>query len=456
MQKLTQQLMAALLLMGSVSVGWAQDGPTTNTFNLEQCVEYALEHNQNILNKALDKEIADTQVGETLSMGLPQVNINSGINYNYEIQKSLIDASNFDNTVPAGTEVEFAFGQAYDGNIVLSAKQLIFDGSFFVGMQAARTYRELSTKEHIKTKIDVIEAVSKAYYNALITNERMVLVEANFSRLDSLLSDTEALYTNGFVEKIDVSRLKVQFNNLTVERNKLQQYAKISNDLLKFQMGMPLPNTLDVNESLEDMSFQEVEENTSEFSYNTRIEYSQLQTNMSLTQLDMKNNKVQYIPNLYANFNYGYNTATSESGKLFNSDRWLNFGSLGLSLSIPVFDGFLKKNRIQKNRIQLKQIQQTMNMVENSIDLEIRQSKVNLNSAIENMAAQKENMNLAKEVFDVTKIKYEEGVGSNSEVLDADTALKESQTNYYNALYDALVAKIDLQKAYGTLLKAEQ
>jgi outer membrane protein TolC len=349
-----------------------------------------------------------------------------------------------------------SFQQSYDGAVTLSARQLIFDGSFFVGMQAARTYRELSTKEHIKTKIDVTEAVSKAYYNALITSERLVLLESNFSRLDSLLSDTEALYANGFVEKIDVSRLKVQFNNLTVERNKLQQYAKISNDLLKFQMGMRLSENLEIDDSLDKMSFEAVEESTSEFNYSKRIEYSQLQTNVSLTQLEMKNNKVQYLPNLYANFNYGYLTAAAESNKLFTSERWLNNGSLGLSLGIPVFDGFLKKNRIQKNKIQLKQIQQTMIMVENSIDLEIRQSKVNLNSAIENMAAQQENMELADEVFTVTKIKYEEGIGSNSEVLDADTALKESQTNYYNALFDALIAKVDLQKAYGTLLKSEK
>jgi outer membrane protein TolC len=441
--------------MGSVTAGWTQTESVTNSFNLEQCVQYALEHNQLVLNKALDKEIAETQVGETLSMGLPQVSISGGVNYNYEVQKSLIDASNFDPTVPAGTEAEFAFGQAYDGNLNLQAKQLIFDGSFFVGMQAARTYRELSNKDHIKTKIDVVEAVSKAYYNALITGERLVLVEVNFTRLDTLLRDTEALFINGFVEKIDVSRLKVQFNNLTVERNKLKQFAKISNDLLKFQMGMALAETLEIQDSLDKISFQTVEEAVADFNYSNRIEYSQLQTNMSLTQLDMKNNRVQYIPTLYANFNYGYNTATAESGKLFNSDRWLNYGALGMSLNIPVFDGFLKKNRIQKNKIQVQQIQQSMEMTGNSIDLEIRQSKVNLNSAIENMAAQNENMELAEEVFNVTRIKYEEGVGSNSEVLDADTALKESQTNYYNALFDALIAKIDLQKAYGTLLKKD-
>ena len=445
-------LILTLLLISAIE-GYSQEQPITHRFDLEQCIQYALEHNQSILNKALDKKIAETQIRETLSIGLPQINIESKVNYHYEVQKSLTDVSIFDPRLPKGTEKEIAFGQRYDGNLNLTGRQLIFDGSFFVAIRSARFYRELSSKEHIYTKIDVVEAVSKAYYNTLITDEHLILVEANFSRLDSLLRDTEALYINGFAEKIDVSRIKVQVNNLSVERNKLKQFSKISKDLLKFQMGMPLTEFLEIKDSLEKIPFQPVEESITDFNYSRRIEYSQLQTNMYLTRLDMKRNKAQYIPTLYADFKYGYNTATAESSKLFDSNRWLNYGNLSFSLNMPIFDGLLNHSRIQKNKIQIQQIQQSMKMAESSINLEIRQSKANLNSAIENMNAQSENMSLAEEVYHVTKIKYEEGVGSNSEVLDADTALKESQANYYNALFDALIAKIDLQKAYGTLLK---
>ena len=451
--KVTKRLITAVVLIGLTLTGWGQEASNSHNFDLSECIEYALENNLNVINTSLDKEIADTQVGKTLSMGLPQVNINSGINYNYKVQSSLIDASNFDPTLPEGTESRVAFGQSYDGNINLTARQLIFDGSFFVGMQAARTYRELSTKEHIKTKIDVVEAVAKAYYNALVTSERLELVETNYERLDSLLNDVQVMYDNGFAEKIDVSRLKVQHNNLVVDRNKLIQYNKISNDLLKFQMGMPLNSELTLKDELSKMVFEQVGEAQQDFNYTKRIEYSQLQTNMALVNLDLKNNRVQYVPNLYAQFNYGYNTATSQSSEWFDGSRWFNYGAIGLSLNIPIFDGFLKSNRIQKNKIQISQIEHTMDLVENSIDLEIRQAHINMNSAIENMEAQKENMLLAEEVYNVTKIKYEEGIGSNSEVLDADTSLKTAQTNYYNALYDALVYKIDLQKAYGTLLK---
>lgn len=426
-------------------------------FSLQEAIDYAVVNNQNVVNAAYEKEIAETQVKETLSRGLPQVNLNSGLNYNFEPQKSLLPPEVFGldpNDLPEGAELVDGelvntFQQAYDGNIALSASQLIFDGSFFVGLQASKTFKELSSKDHIKTQIDVAEAVSKAYYNVLVNEERYDLLIVNLGRIDSLLTDTQALYENGFVEKIDVNRAKVQRNNLKVQVDNTLQLLDLSRDLLKFQMGLRISDAIVLTDKLEEVDFAVVEKQ--DFSYNERIEYSQLQTNLALVNLDMKNNKVQRLPAVYANFNYGYNTQTGESSKLFDNDRWLSFGTLGVTVGVPIFDGFLKRSRIQKNQIQAKQIEQSFDLLENSIDLEINQAKINLTSAIENMVAQKENTELAEEIYNVAKIKYDEGVGSSLEVTNADADYKEAQTNYYNSLYDALVAKVELQKAYGTL-----
>ncbi len=437
-----------LLISGLISPLLAQD--KAMSLSLQECIDYALQNNQQIINAAYEKDIADTQVKETISRGLPQVNLNSALNYNYELQKSLLPASFFDQNAAEGEEVQVAFGRAYDGNVVLSASQLVFDGSFFVGLQAAKTFKELSTKEHIKTQIDVAEAVSKAYYNALVNQERYKLLEVNLARIDSLLNDTKALYENGFAEKIEVSRIQVQYNNLKVQTSNTKQLLALSIDLLKFQMGANIADELILTDKLEEVDFSIMEQDT--FNYNERIEYSQLQTNLTLVNLDMKNYKVQYIPNLYANFNYGYNTQTDQSSQLFDGNRWLNFGAVGLSLSVPIFDGFLKSNRIQKTKIQAKQIEQSFDLLENSIELEIKQAKINLSNAVDNMVMQRENTELAKEIYEVSRIKYEEGVGSNLEVTNADADYKEAQTNYFDALYAALVAKIELEKAYGRLL----
>lgn len=442
-----------LLLIITIGASLKASAQEKISLSLEDCISYALENNEQLKIKQMDKEIADAEVRKTVSMGLPQANVNGGLNYNFEPQKSLIDISTFDPNVPAGTEQEVSFAQNYDGNVNLSVDQLIFDGSYFVGLQAARTYRELSTKEHIKTQIDIVEAVSKAYYNALIAEEQLELLEKNIDRLDTLLSETREMFEAGFAEKVDVDRIRVNYNNLRVELSRSGQLKDVSRKLLKFQMGMDLAQPIELVESLEEVDVSVPVVPSQNFDYGQRIEFSQLQTNRSLAYLDMKNNKVQYLPKIYAKFGYGWNTAASNGGDLFVSRRWLDNGVLGVTASIPIFDGFLKSNKIQQNKLQVKQIENQMSYVKKSIDLEIEQSQIGLNSQLETLEVQKQNVDLAQEVYDITKVKYQEGVGSNLEVIDADASLKEAQTNYLNALFQAITSQIELKKALGTLYK---
>lgn len=424
----------------------------TKSLSLDDCINYALENNEQLMIAELEKKKSNAVVGETRAMGLPQVNVNGALNYNYEIQKVLLDASNFDPSVPEGQEVEFAFGQDYDGNVSVGLNQLIFDGSYFVGLQAARTYRELSAKDQVRTEIDIIESVSKAYYTVLVNRERLDLLEKNYNRIDTLVRDTRIMYQNGFAEKIDVDRLRVTLNNLKVERDKLDRLNDISVKLLKFQMGMPLDEPVTLSDDLSDVDL-DVPLIKEDFSYEDRIEFSKVITNQNLARLDLKNNQVQRLPKIYASVNYGYNTATSEASKWFDTDRWLNFGTVGMTVSFPIFDGLRKSYKIQQNRLQIDQLEQQKNILRKNIDIEIENSMVNLESSLESLEVQKENMELAQEIFNITKVKFQEGVGSNLEVIEAETSLKEAQTNYYNALFDAFVAKIDLLKAQGRLHK---
>ena len=418
--------------------------------SLQDCIEYALTNNERLRITELGKEDAESQVGEVLAIGLPQVNIDGGLNYNYKVQRSIIDASNFDPNVPEGTETEIAFGQPYDGNVAVGLSQLIFDGSYFVGLEAAKTFRELAAKEHVRQEIDVIEAVAKAYYLVLINSERLELLDRNYSRLDTLLFETTQMYENGFAEKIDVGRIRVNFNNTRVDRDRARRLNEVGMNLLKFQMGMDLNEPITLSDDLEDVPL-EVPEIEESFDYNNRIEFSQILTNQGLAQLDMKNNRAQYLPKLYANFNYGFNTAAPESSLWFQGDRWLGYGAVGVSLNIPVFDGRLKYHRIQRNKIQISQLEYEKSYLKRNIDIEIQQAVITLEANIETLEVSRDNMELADEIFTITKIKFQEGVGSNLEVVDADASLVEAQTNYYNALYDAVLSQIDLRKALGRI-----
>jgi len=261
------------------------------------------------------------------------------------------------------------------------------------------------------------------------------------------------LYENGFVEKIDVDRVRVQFNNIKTEMNRIDRLTEVSMLLLKYQMGMPIEQELVLAESIADIQLEEglIEEDN--FVYSDRFDYAKLMVNRDLVQLDIKNYQMQYLPRITLTANYGYTNGGDEFGTLTNLNNWLNLGSAGVNLSLPIFDGLRKHNQIQKGKLQLQQIDNSARLLENTIDLEVVQSRVQLENSIENLEVQEENLSLAREVYKVTRIKYQEGVGSNLEVVEAETALKESETNYYSALYDALIAKVDLKKSMGALIE---
>lgn len=436
-------------------------GQSEHQFSLGQCIDYALEHNKDLLNAALDKQIAQKQVNETIADGLPQINGSLDLGYNYKVPTTqlpavLIPEEFRDASTPADGFVPVDFSTKYNGTALINLEQMVFNGSYFVGLQAAKTYTELSRKDHIKTKIDVVEAVSKAYYMVLVNKERMNLVRTNYKRLDTLLRDTRIMNENGFAERIEVNRIKVQFNNIKVERDNIEKTLALSRAMLKFQMGMPQNEGISLTDDISAIDFQFVESvvKDSSFRYEQRIEYSQLQTNKDLAELEIKNTKVQYLPRVDIYAALGASAGTQERDELlsFGKDPWFGQGVVGVKLNLPIFDGFRKSNIIQQKKLQTEQIENNFENLRNSIDLEITQSSINYDKAVDNMAAQQENMELAEEVYNVSKIKYEEGVGSSIEVTDADADFKEAQTNYYNALYDALIAKVELEKAYGKLL----
>jgi outer membrane protein TolC len=224
--------------------------------------------------------------------------------------------------------------------------------------------------------------------------------------------------------------------------------------LLKYQMGMPVAEELEITQKLEDMEFKIEELFDLEASYQRRIEYSVLQTREELAYLNMKNNKVQYIPNIDLVLGWGMNAGVRDFNSLWNfgdPQVWPNFQVAGLAMYIPIFDGLYKSKLIQQNKLQIQQLGYQKKMLENSINLEVEDKRTSVQSNLDQLENQMENMKLAEEVYNTSRIKYQEGVGSNLEVIEADNAYVAAQTNYYNALYDALLSKIELEKALGVL-----
>ena len=421
------------------------------SLSLDECLQMALSNNENLKNSILEENVSKMTSREYLSVGFPQIQFETGLKYNFEIQKSLIDISKFMPGVPEGTEQEVSFGQKYDGIMDLGINQMIFNGSYFVGLAASKALIELSEKQTVRTKVDIIESVNKAYYVVLNTKERLSLVNSNLDRIESLLNDTEILYENGFVEKLDVDRIKVSYNNLNAEKIKAERLYDLSLSVLKFQIGFPVNDKLLVKGSIEDVILSVNEYDIQSFDYSDRIEHSILNTNKRLKSYDLKNNRSQFLPQIYANLSYGYNTSSSEYDLFFNSNRWKNYGTVGLQVIVPIFDGFNKRSKINRSKIVVQQVENQIKFLERSIDLQINQNYIELKNAIESLNISKDNLVLANEVYNVSEKKYKEGVGSNLEVLDSNNALKTAQTNYYNAYYQAIISKINLEKTLGIL-----
>ena len=420
--------------------------------SLSECIDLAIENNENLKNSILEEKISKALSNEYLSIGFPQINFDGGIKYNHEVPKSLLDISRFMPGVPEGTEQEVQFGQAYDGRVDLFVNQMIFNGSYFVGLSAAKELVKLSEKMTERNVIDIHESVSKAYYTTLNTKSRVDLVNSNIDRLDALLKQTKSLYENGFVEKLDLDRIQVSFNNLKSEKIKADRLYDLSLAVLKFQIGISVDKKIELIEEFNEELVTAFTFDLNEFDYSKRIEYSILQTDKNLKFYELKNNRSQYLPQVYANYNYGYNTSASQSNIFFESDRWKKFGTFGLQVIVPIFDGFLKRSRIKQSKFKIEQVENQMLFLERSINLQINQSLAAYQNSKESLKIASENLVLAQDVYFASEKKYAQGVGSNLELIDSNNSLKIAQNQYYNSLYESIISIIDIKKTLGILM----
>jgi len=431
--------------------------PSQTAFTLKEAVDYGVRNNRNVTNSQLDLAIAKDRIGEIKATGLPQLGVVAGLTHIIRPQPIFLPPGvTFGPPDPAADptqETALAFGgTTFTSNALANLNWLVFSNSYLQGLRAAKSYTELAVKNLSASRITVAENVTKAYFNVLVNEEQLGLLGANVSRLDSLLRETRALNEQGLVEKLDVQRLEVQRNNLNTERQNIERLQELAIVLLKFQMGFPLDQPMTLSEKLARMDFSEamVADVALPFNYANRIEYSTLQSQRELQIINVENERKSYLPTVSIAGNYGYYNGRQTLTR-FVTRPWLHAGLVGVNVSVPIFDGFLRKYRTAQARGNLLKVDNSLKLLEQSIDLQLRQSQTQVRNYWYTLQEQKKNLDLSQEVLRVTRIKYKEGVGANIEVINAEASFREAQTNYYNALYNALLAKVDLDKAAGRL-----
>ena len=439
-----RKIYAGLFLLTSLAA-------TAQNYSLKQAVDYAIAHQVQVKNSQIDLQNASAKVNEIRAMGLPQVNGSLSLTNNLILQRVFIPARIFNPAAAEGELIAAKFGVDNAGFANVGLSQLVFDGTYLLGLKASSVYKDLAVKSVTQSKQQVAENVTKAYYGILVNEKRQSLLALNVARLDSLLKETRELNKQGFVEKIDVQRLDVQANNLRTELDNVNRLQELSYSLLKFQMGFPMEEPIKLSETLEKIELATFNTNAAgDFNYSNRIEYSILQTQENLAELDLKSIKAGYLPRLLLNANYGYNAGANGFSDLVTKP-WFDNAAVTVALQIPIFDGYSKKYRAIQSANNLQKVRQSYNLLKSSIDLQRSQASITMKNALESMREQKANLELANEISRVTRVKYQNGVGSNLEVLNAETSIKESQANYFTALYNALIAKVEVEKANGTL-----
>jgi len=457
MSRIKIGLVAALLLVMMQAFGQKSGGntpaKTDSVFHLslQQCTEYALSNQPNVRNAKYEVGKATAKVREIRGIGLPQITGSVSVSDYLQIPTTLIPAQFFGG--PNGTYEPVQFGTKYNATGEIDASQILFDGSFLVGLEAAKTYKDYSVQGLTYANTQAIAAVEKAYYQALVSNWKLQMTIADVKRLKQLMDETEKMNEAGFTQRVDYDRIKVNYNNAKTLQTTMTKLLTLSYKSLKFQMGMPIADSIVLTDSLQNIHINSDLSADTSFKPTNRIEYQLAQTNLWGSHLQVRKDNYGYLPSvmLIGSVN---RVNQGETTDFFNgSQPWYPTALIGLRISIPIFDGLQKNYRVQQDKYTMQENELQLNTLKESISLEIASSSTNLANALADLENQKENMTLAQSVEHDTKIQYEAGTGSNLEVVDAETSLIEAETNYYNSVYNALIAKVDYEQAKGTLLK---
>lgn len=437
-------LFVVFLIVASLSVKAQTE---TLKLSLEQAQEMAVQNNQNLKNAKLDIDKANYQVNEIKSMGLPQVSGSGSFSHTFEIPTQVIPGDAFGQP---GQTIPVQFGVPFTMSGGIGAQQLLFDGTFFLGLKAASEFVNISTLMQSKSEIDVKEGVIKAYYMALISNENVGQLDQSLANINKLKNETQALYDAGFAEKLDVDRLILSAANLEININNLKNQAALAKKVLLNAMGVDVNQPIELTSKLPSYSVQNFALNYgADFNLENRIEYKLLQQQQSLNELEVKRWKMGYYPSLYAGFNYGWQTFGTQGNFNELGDTWYPNGMYSLSLNVPIFDGFYKKAKVDQSKLEIAKTSNTIAQLTNGINLELSQARTQYVNAIKTLELQGKSVKLAESIYNTTAIKFKEGVGSSFEMITAESDLTTAKTNYLNALYDLSVAKINLDKTLG-------
>ena len=464
-------LLSLLAIQATANAQQQPATPQLHRISARDAMDLALKQRIEILNAMLDIKDQEAFNKEVTGAAYPQIKGTVGLQHTFAIpvtvlpdfispnvyrvleQNGVKDANGnpikWDgviNTFPA------QFGVPWQASVGVSVQQLLFQPDVFIGLKARSSALELKENQLAITQDSVKSNVLQAYYGVLIAERGLEFATESRDRLAKLYKDQEQLFKSGFIERLDIDKTKVNLNNINTQLTQLNNLIAVSYAGLKFALGLPQTDSLVLTDTLSmEQLRRDVFSLEDGFKYENRPEVKTLLSSQDLLELQVRRYKMNAYPTVAAYWNMQTNAQRQRFDFYDTKDRWFFSNLAGLSINVPIMDGWQRRNRVKQAEYSLQKSRNTLNQFKQVVDLQIVSARSQFTNAMEALNSQIDNKDLAERVYAATKVKYERGLGSSFEVLQTETALQEALSNYYQALYNGVIAKINYMRALGKL-----
>jgi outer membrane protein len=424
----------------------AQDVENNFDFSLDEAQEYALMNNLTIKTSKLSIEAAKMSTWEAISAGLPKLDGSASFNDNLKIMTTLMPGDFFGQP---GTYVPVQFGQQFNTSYGVQASTLLFNASYFVGIQTAKLAESLSSESLEKSEIDIKSTVASTYYLILISAESIRILDENKKVLEETLGSTRAMYEVGMAEQTDVDQMGSTVSMVDNTKKSMERNLELNYNLLRFQLGLQPETELTLTQTLEDF-LEEISIttiNSQDFNLKGNIDYRLLTSQEKMSELSVKMSKSEVLPTLSAFYTY----TESGMGNELSDLSWFPSSMVGFQFSVPIFASGQRYSKIKRTQIELEKTRTNKALISDQLYMQEKQLRYNLINSNEQFLSQKDNVELAKRVYNSVQNKYNQGVASSLDLSQANGNYLDAENNYISSLMNLLTTKLSLDKLLNNL-----
>lgn len=436
LSKSTLHLIAVVTALFSMNVN-AQD------FTLKQAQDYAVEHYYESVNAGLDIQKSKAKIWETTALGLPQVEVGGSYRFAADLEFDF----DLSQGIPPGQDFIAVFAADNITRGSAQVNQLLFDGSYVVGLMAAKKFHEFSKAGKEKTDNDVRSMVASSYYLVLVADENLEVLNGSFNALNQSITESSALVEQGFIEETELDQLELMKSDLESSIQSAQQTKDVSLKMLKLNMGMNLDNTLNLSDSLntivEQINLQALLAKKFDQSNNPDLRVMEIQRD--LLALDLKRYKWQRLPTI-ASFYQAQGTAYQFDWDWLKDATWFDQHNVGLSVSMPIWSSGKQTTIIKQAKLELTKMENNLIHAQKAMSIQYTNALNNLSTKSINFDNAKRSLKIANKIYTRTQVKHKEGLASSFELSQMKNQVLQTQGKYIQSLFNLLNAKAELDK----------